>query len=209
MLITGKDQRMESVLNINDHNPCLETIIESSISSIIEALGEDLKRDGLKSTPIRVRKTLQFLTKGYTEDPVKIVNGALFASDAEDMVVVRNINFFSLCEHHMLPFFGKCHIAYLPNRKILGLSKFPRIVEIFARRLQIQEHLTNQVAECIMQVTQAKGVAVWIEAQHLCLMIRGVEKQLSDTITLSKVGLFQSCPTLYEQFLNIVKGPYK
>lgn len=205
-----------NVLKMGDHKACSEMliesstiveskIVESSITSILEALGEDLDRDGLRDTPSRVSKSLQFLTKGYAENPFKVVNDALFESDTKDMVVIRNIEFFSLCEHHMLPFFGICHIGYLPFGKILGLSKFPRIIDIFARRLQVQEHLTKQIAECIMEVTQARGVAVWVEARHLCMMTRGVEKQLSETITLAKLGLFQDDSILHDQFMGMIR----
>src|SRR5438128_2302057 len=149
--------------------------LEALVRRQLELLGEDPKRDGLQNTPLRVSKALQFLTQGYQQDPKKVLNRALFDVKSDEMVIVKDIDFYSLCEHHLLPFFGKCHIAYLPGKKVVGLSKLPRVVEIYARRLQIQERMTNEIARTIETLIQAQGVAVVIEAQHLCMMMRGVE----------------------------------
>ena len=172
--------------------------------NLIEQIGEDPSRNGLKDTPKRAAKSFQFLTKGYSENLDEIINCALFDSDSNEMVVVKNIELYSLCEHHLLPFFGKCHIAYLPNQKILGLSKFARIVDHFSRRLQVQEHLTRQIGHCIMEATQALGVGVIIEAKHLCMMMRGVEKQNSSMTTSLMLGKFKENLSTRSEFLNLV-----
>ena len=179
--------------------------IEKQISEIIQALGEDPTRQGLKDTPKRASKALEFLTQGYHQDLSKIINNALFESDMDEMVIVKDIELYSLCEHHLLPFIGKCHVAYLPNGKVLGLSKIARIVDVFARRLQIQEQLTKQIAECILSVTQAKGVGVVIEAKHLCMMMRGAQKQNSEMTTSMMLGTFRRDDRTRSEFLSLIK----
>jgi GTP cyclohydrolase IA len=173
---------------------------------ILSRLGEDPNRDGLLTTPARVEKSMTFLTKGYDEDPARVLHGALFDVDYDEMVIVKDVEMFSLCEHHMLPFFGKVHVAYIPNGKVIGLSKIPRLVEIFARRLQVQERLTRQVADAIQEAIKPQGVGVVIEARHLCMMMRGVEKQHSSTVTSAMVGCFRQKETRSE-FLSLVRQP--
>src|SRR5881398_2798754 len=157
--------------------------LEALVRRELQLVGEDPKRDGLRDTPSRVAKSLEFLTKGYDQNPKTVLNDALFDATSDEMVIVKDIDFYSLCEHHMLPFFGKCHIAYLPTRKVVGLSKLPRLVEVYARRLQIQERMTQQIASGLQDLIGAQGVGVVVEAQHLCMMMRGVEKQNSYAIT--------------------------
>lgn len=178
--------------------------MEQQFATIIESLGEDLTREGLRNTPQRAAKALRFLTQGYNQDVDSIVNGAIFESDMDEMVIVKNIEVYSLCEHHLLPFIGKCHIAYLPQGKIIGLSKIPRIVDMFARRLQVQEKLTQQIAECVLRVTKASGVGVIIEAKHLCMMMRGVEKQNSVMTTSMMLGSFRKDSGTRSEFLNLL-----
>ena len=173
--------------------------------TIIQGLGEDPDREGLQNTPMRAAKAMQFLTRGYQQDLEELVNNAVFESAMDEMVVIQDIELYSMCEHHMLPFIGKCHIAYLPQGKVLGLSKFARIVDMYARRLQIQENLTRQIAEAIESVTQAKGVAVVIEAQHMCMMMRGVEKQNSVMKTSSMLGSFREDLKTRDEFLGLLK----
>ena len=173
--------------------------------AIIESVGEDIHRDGLTGTPLRAAKAMQYLTRGYTQSLEEIVNGAVFESDISEMVVIKDIELYSLCEHHMLPFIGKCHIGYLPDGKVLGLSKFARIVDMFARRLQIQENMTKQIADAIMEVTGAKGVAVVIEAQHMCMMMRGVEKQNSSMTSSVMKGLMKDRQSTREEFLQFIR----
>jgi len=180
--------------------------MESWYKKLIEEIGEDPNREGLRDTPKRASKAFKFLTKGYQDDIKKIVNNAVFASDASDMVVVKNIELYSMCEHHLLPFFGKCHVGYIPNGKVLGISKVARIVDIFGRRLQIQENLTKQIAETIQKYTDAHGVAVVIEAQHLCMMMRGVEKQNSEMITSCVLGELHDDPATRAEFFALIKG---
>lgn len=177
--------------------------LEKSFSEIISSLGEDTTRNGLVDTPRRAAAAIRFLTRGYNQTLEEIVNGAIFDSDMDEMVVVKNIELYSLCEHHMLPFIGKCHVAYIPNGKIIGLSKVARVIDYYARRLQVQERLTKQIAECMMEVTQAKGVGVIIEAQHLCMMMRGVEKQNSLMKTSMMLGLFRSNSHTRSEFLTL------
>lgn len=172
--------------------------------AILEGLGEDSSREGLQDTPQRAAKAMQFLTKGYQQTLEEIVNGAIFESDNDQMVIVKDIELYSLCEHHLLPFIGKCHIAYLPNGKVLGLSKFARIVDMFARRLQIQENLTRQVAEAVQSITGAKGVAVIIESKHMCMMMRGVEKQNSSMNTSVMLGAFRESQATRSEFLTLM-----
>lgn len=177
---------------------------EDIYREILRRFDEDPTRDGLLRTPERMEKSLKFLTKGYGENPAKVLNGALFDVDYDEMVIVKDIEMFSLCEHHMLPFFGKVHVAYIPNGKVIGLSKIPRLVEVFARRLQVQERLTRQIADAIDEAIHPQGVGVVIEARHLCMMMRGVEKQNSSTVTSAMVGVFQKQNTRAE-FLSLVK----
>jgi GTP cyclohydrolase I len=171
---------------------------------LLSRMGEDPSRDGLLATPDRVEKSMAFLTKGYKEDSTKILRGALFDEDYDEMVLVKDIEMFSLCEHHMLPFFGKVHVAYIPKGKVIGLSKIPRLVEVFARRLQVQERLTRQIADAIQEAIAPQGVGVVIEARHLCMMIRGIEKQHSSTVTSAMVGCFRQKETRSE-FLSLVR----
>jgi GTP cyclohydrolase I len=173
---------------------------------LISRLGEDPGRDGLLSTPARVEKSMAHLTKGYDEDPKKILRQALFDVDYDEMVIVKDIEMFSLCEHHMLPFFGRVHVAYIPNGKVIGLSKIPRLVEVFARRLQVQERLTRQIADAIQDAIDPQGVGVVIEARHMCMMMRGIEKQQSSTVTSAMVGCFRQKETRSE-FLALVRQP--
>ena len=178
---------------------------EDLYTELITRLGEDPGRDGLIKTPQRTEQAMTYLTKGYQEDPEKILRGALFDVDYDEMVIVRDIEVFSLCEHHMLPFFGKVHVAYIPNGKVIGLSKIPRLVEVFARRLQVQERLTRQIADSIQEAIEPRGVGVVIEARHLCMMMRGVEKQHSSTVTSAMLGVFHEQNTRTE-FLSLVQS---
>ena len=181
--------------------------MEEHYRALIQAVGEDPSREGLVvDTPGRAARALQFLTQGYAQSADAIVNGAIFESSNNEMVIVRDIELYSLCEHHLLPFIGKAHVAYLPNGKVIGLSKIPRIVDMFARRLQIQENLTQQIAECLQQMTDALGVAVVIEAKHLCMMMRGVEKQNSSMSTSMMLGRFREDPRTRSEFLTLLKG---
>jgi len=173
---------------------------------ILSRLGEDPDRDGLTMTPTRVEKSMAFLTKGYEQDPKKILREAMFDVDYDEMVIVKDIEMFSLCEHHMLPFFGRVHVAYIPNGKVVGLSKIPRLVEVFARRLQVQERMTRQIADAIQDAIEPQGVGVVIEARHLCMMMRGIEKQNSSTVTSAMVGCFRQKETRSE-FLSLVRQP--
>jgi GTP cyclohydrolase I len=179
--------------------------LEKHVRGILQELGEDPDRDGLERTPHRVARSYRFLTKGYSEDPVTILNNALFDVSYDEMVLVKDIDFFSLCEHHMLPFFGRAHVAYIPNGKVVGLSKIPRLVEMFARRLQVQERLTMQIAETIEKVLKPTGVAVVVESVHLCMMMRGVEQQNAFAITSSLKGLFQSDSKTRSEFMELIR----
>jgi GTP cyclohydrolase IA len=174
------------------------------VTRILVMLGEDPRRDGLRNTPERVEKALQFMTQGYQKDVDRLLNGALFPMEYDEMVIVKDIDFFSLCEHHLLPFFGKCHVGYLPNKKVVGLSKIPRIVDAFSRRLQVQEHLTVQIAETLMKKLGAQGVGVVMEAQHLCMMMRGVEKQNTVAVTSHMLGDFRTQQQTREEFLKLI-----
>ena len=178
--------------------------LEKAYASIIDSVGEDLDRPGLKDTPSRAAKAMQFLTQGYNQDINEIVNDALFPTTSNEMVIVKNIELYSLCEHHLLPFIGKCHVAYLPCDSVLGLSKVARIVDVFARRLQIQEHLTQQIAETILEITNARGVGVIIESQHMCMMMRGVEKQNSVMTTSYMLGAFRDKQGTRSEFLSLI-----
>lgn len=179
--------------------------LEQHYKHIIHAIGEDVQRDGLQKTPLRAAKAFEYLTQGYQQDLDTIVNGALFESDADEMIIVKDIELYSLCEHHLLPFIGKCHIGYIPNGKILGLSKFARIVDLYARRLQTQENLSSLIAAAIEQVTNAKGVAVMLEAKHLCMMMRGVEKQNSVMKTSVMKGSFRDRELSRNEFLQLIR----
>tara|TARA_R100001039_G_C1853696_1_gene115095 strand:- start:752 stop:1432 length:681 start_codon:yes stop_codon:yes gene_type:complete len=187
---------------IQDHATVMT--IETAYSEIISAIGEDLSRPGLRDTPLRAAKAIQFLTRGYQQNIDDVINNAMFPSDSEEMVIVKNIELYSMCEHHMLPFIGKCHVAYLPKGKVIGLSKIARIVDVFARRLQIQENLTKEIAEVIINKTGAAGAAVIIEAQHMCMMMRGVEKQNSVMTTSCMLGAFRSSQNTRNEFLSLI-----
>ena len=178
--------------------------IASHLKAVISALGEEPDRDGLRSTPQRAEKALRFLTSGYTADIQKVVNGALFEVKYDEMVIVKDIEFFSLCEHHLLPFYGKIHVAYLPGKRVIGLSKIPRLVDVFARRLQIQERLTQQLAETIQGLVNPRGVGVICEARHFCMMMRGVEKQHSGAVTSAMLGAFRENKGTRDEFLSLV-----
>ena len=181
--------------------------MEQAFRTILKQVGEDPEREGLRDTPSRAAKAMEFLTKGYGETLESLVNDALFASDTSEMILVQDIELYSICEHHMLPFIGKCHVAYLPTGRVLGLSKVARIVDMYARRLQIQENLTKQIAEAIASVTGAAGVGVIIEAQHMCMMMRGVEKQNSMMKTSMMLGQFQANQSTRMEFLSILGLP--
>ena len=178
---------------------------EELVREMLVRLGEDPEREGLLRTPARVHKAFEFLTRGYNEDPETMLKNALFTVSYDEMVIVKDVEMFSLCEHHMLPFFGKVHVAYIPNGKVIGLSKIPRLIEIFSRRLQIQERLTTQIAETIQKVIQPQGVGVVIEARHLCMMMRGVEKQHSSTVTSAMLGVFKTQLQTRNEFLSLVR----
>ena len=180
--------------------------MQELIKNLLVALGEDPNREGLVNTPKRVAKAYEFLTSGYRADIDQVLNNALFTVDYSEMVIVKDIDFYSLCEHHLLPFFGKCHVAYIPSNKVIGLSKIPRLVDVFARRLQVQERLTNQVADTIRDAIKPLGVAVVIEATHLCMSMRGVEKQNSEMITSSVLGTFRESEATRDEFLALI-GP--
>jgi GTP cyclohydrolase I len=179
--------------------------IEGYVEGMLKELGEDPARDGLVKTPSRVAKAMRFFTQGYQQDPVAILNGALFDVDYDEMVLVKDIDFYSMCEHHMVPFFGRAHVGYIPNGKVVGLSKIPRTVEMFARRLQVQERLTMQIAQTLEDVLQPQGVGVVVEAKHLCMMSRGVEKQNSFAITSSMRGTFESNSKTRSEFMELIR----
>ncbi|MEP3209828.1 MAG: GTP cyclohydrolase I FolE [Maribacter sp.] len=191
--------------NLEEYNLEITDEVRERYSSIIEEIGEDVAREGLLKTPERAAKAMLFLTQGYQQDAAEILRGAMFKEDYDDMVIVKGIELYSLCEHHMLPFFGKAHIAYIPNGQIVGLSKLPRIVDVFARRLQVQERLTHDILECINDTLKPKGVAVVIEAAHMCMMMRGVQKQNSVTTTSGFRGQFEKIETRNE-FLKLISS---
>ena len=182
-----------------------KTSLTGLVTEVLKALGEDPKREGLEKTPDRVERSLRFLTGGYKKDARKVINGAVFEEQYDEMVLLRDIDIFSLCEHHLLPFYGKCHIAYIPKGKVIGLSKLPRIVEVFSRRLQIQERLTTQIADCLMENLRPYGVGVVIEALHLCMAMRGVEKQESVAVTSAMLGVFREDRGTRQEFLDLIR----
>ncbi len=184
-----------------------EKKLEDAVTTILKELGEDPAREGLLKTPSRVAKSLQFLTEGYKQDPKEILNQALFTTSNDEMVLVRDIEFYSMCEHHMLPIIGRAHVAYIPDGKVVGLSKIPRIVNVFARRLQIQEQLTEQIADAISQTIKPKGVAVVVHARHMCMEMRGVEKINSTTVSSALRGLFKSDQRTRNEFYNLINTP--
>ena len=194
---------MEAYKNLEEYNIEVTNEVKERFSKIIDEIGEDVSREGLVKTPERAAKAMLFLTQGYQQDAAKILKGAMFKEDYDDMVIIKDIELYSLCEHHMLPFFGKAHIAYIPNGHIVGLSKIPRIVDVFARRLQVQERLTHDILECINSTLKPQGVAVVIEASHMCMMMRGVQKQNSVTTTSGFRGQFEKIETRNE-FLKLI-----
>lgn len=187
--------------SLTQTTPDIRTLIEQLLISV----GEDPSREGLEKTPERVEKAFKFMTKGYQEDVDDVLNGALFSIDYDEMVIVKDIDFYSLCEHHLLPFFGKCHVAYIPNGKIVGLSKIPRLVEVFSRRLQVQERLTVQIAEALEARLQPQGVAVVVDGFHLCMMMRGVQKQNAYATTSSMLGVFRNQQNTRQEFLQLLR----
>ena len=178
---------------------------EATIRLLLRLMGEDPHRPGIRRTPLRVKQSLQFLTSGYRQDPAKLFKRAVAKARSDEMVIVKDIDFFSVCEHHLLPFFGRCHVGYLPNGRIIGLSKIPRLVDCFARRLQVQERLTNQIAETLQERLQPQGVAVVMEARHLCMMMRGVAKQNSTMVTSAMLGRFRTDPKTRSEFFALIK----
>jgi GTP cyclohydrolase I len=180
--------------------------IERLVEQLLKELGEDPHREGLERTPVRVAAAMRYLTSGYDKDPREILNDALFVEEYDEMVIVKDIDVTSLCEHHLLPFIGKCHVAYMPARKIVGLSKIPRLVDMFARRLQVQERLTTQIANTLDEVLQPRGVAVVMEAVHLCMLMRGVEKQNSKAVTSAMLGAFRDRPETRAEFMELIKA---
>ena len=179
--------------------------LQKVVARQLELIGEDPQRDGLQRTPLCVAKAFEFLTQGYGKNLNEILNDALFDAKSDEMIIVKDIDFYSLCEHHMLPFFGKCHVAYLPGKKIIGLSKLPRLVDMFARRLQVQERMTHQIADAIQSLLKVQGVGVVVEAQHLCMMMRGVEKQNSYAITSAMLGRFRDDARTRGEFLDLIR----
>lgn len=196
---------MKNYEKIEQYNTETTEILSNNYKTIIENLGEDVTREGLKKTPERVAKAMQYLTHGYGLDPLEILKSALFTEDHQQMIVVKDIEVYSMCEHHMLPFFGNAHVAYIPNGKIVGLSKIPRIVDAFARRMQVQERLTDQIKDCIQAALEPLGVAVVIEAQHMCMQMRGIQKQNSVTTTSSFTGAFEKDKTRKE-FISLISN---
>ena len=188
-----------------DGRPSDSQDVRDLVTRLLVLLGEDPKRTSLQGTPERIEKALRFMTQGYRQDVDQLLNGALFPIDYDEMVIVKDIDFFSLCEHHLIPFFGRCHVGYLPNKRVVGLSKIPRIVDLFSRRLQVQERLTVQIAETLQSKLNAHGVGVVMEARHLCMMMRGVEKQNTVAVTSSMLGVFRTQIQTREEFLNLIR----
>ena len=195
----------DEIEQLEDLASTLADPITGAVRKMIAEIGEDPDREGIQKTPARVAKSLRFLTSGYQQDIDKILNGALYSVAYDEMVIVKDIEIFSMCEHHLLPFFGRCHVAYVPNGKVIGLSKIPRIVDVYARRLQVQERLTVQIAETIMEKIKPQGVGVIIEARHLCMIMRGVEKQNSIAVTSHMLGVFRDCDLTRSEFLRLVR----
>ena len=189
---------------VDDFDEVGETSLDTVIAELITGLGEDVSREGMVKTPQRVERSLRFLTSGYAQDPRTVINGALFAAESSEMVVLTGIEFYSLCEHHMLPFFGTASIGYVPGDKILGLSKFARVVDVFARRMQVQERMTSQIADALDEILEPQGVAVVTRASHLCMMMRGVEKQGSMTVTSAMRGIFRDDARTRQEFLQAI-----
>ena len=202
-LVRKPSAELDSKEHFDEVGDC---VLDTLIADLITGLGEDVTREGLLKTPQRVERSLRFLTNGYSMDVDTVINGALFEAEGSEMVVVKNIEFYSLCEHHMLPFFGKAHIAYIPNKTIMGLSKFARITDVFARRMQVQERMTTQIADTLVEVLEPKGIAVVTEASHLCMMMRGVEKQGSSTRTTAMRGVFKDDPRTRQEFLEAIRS---
>ena len=200
-------KEMKSYEKIEQYDTEITAVLADNYRKIIEDLGEDVSREGLEKTPERVAKAMQYLTHGYELDPLEILKSAMFTEDHRQMIVVKDIEVYSMCEHHMLPFFGKAHVAYIPNGKIVGLSKIPRIVDAFARRMQVQERLTDQIKNCIQEALDPLGVAVVIEAQHMCMQMRGIQKQNSVTTTSSFTGAFEKDKTRKE-FINLIANKF-
>ena len=193
-------------MSISSETSLTSASYEELMRELLVRLGEDPDREGLKETPVRVKKAMQHLTSGYKQCPETLLKGALFSVSYDEMVIVKDIEMFSLCEHHMLPFFGKVHVAYIPKGRVLGLSKIPRLVEVFSRRLQIQERMTTEIAETIQRVIEPQGVGVVIEARHLCMMMRGVEKQHSATVTSAMFGCFREEQQTRNEFLSLIRA---
>ena len=202
--MTNADDELRQLKAVLEVPPTKEW--EYTIRLLLRLIGEDPTREGLRRTPLRVKQSLQFLTSGYRQDPAKILNRSFAQVKHDEMIIVKEIDFFSLCEHHVLPFFGKCHIAYVPDKKILGLSKIPRLVDAFAHRLQVQERLTTQIAEAINEHVKPLGVACVIEASHLCLMMRGVQKQNARAVTSSMLGAFRTSEKTRAEFLTLIRS---
>jgi GTP cyclohydrolase I len=199
--------RADELARLEEHEgPAGSDPVEEAVRGILRELGEDPTRDGLLKSPQRVARSLRYLTCGYGQDVDKVLNGALYEVAYDEMVIVKDIEMFSLCEHHLLPFFGRCHVAYIPDKKVIGLSKIPRLVDVFAHRLQVQERLTNQIAETIMEKIKPQGVGVVIEAKHLCMIMRGVEKQNSVAVTSAMLGVFRDEQETREEFLALVRA---
>ncbi|MCH8266215.1 MAG: GTP cyclohydrolase I FolE [Acidobacteria bacterium] len=196
----------KSRLQVTQKGTATDDPLRSAARQLLVALGEDPDREGLTGTPDRIAETLRHLTSGYQMKLDQVLNGALYSVSYDEMVIVKDIELFSLCEHHLLPFFGKCHVAYVPGKKVIGLSKIPRVVDMFARRLQVQERLTNQIAETLQETIHPQGVGVVIEARHLCMMMRGVEKQHSQAVTSAMLGVFREQQQTREEFLSLVMG---
>ena len=201
---TKQTRKQIADIDLADDQPSAQGAIADLMRSMIAMIGEDPNREGLRRTPERFEQALRYLTSGYRQDATKILNHAVFSVCYDEMVVLKDIDVFSLCEHHVLPFFGKCHVAYLPDKKVVGLSKIPRLVNMFARRLQIQERLTNQIANAIQESIKPLGVGVVIEARHLCMAMRGVEKQRSEAVTSAMLGAFRDNPQTREEFLALI-----
>ena len=200
-------KEMKSYEKLEQYDAEVTETLAGNYKTIIDTLGEDVDREGLEKTPERVAKAMQYLTHGYGLDPLEIIKSAMFTEDHRQMIVVKDIEVYSMCEHHMLPFFGKAHVAYIPNGKIVGLSKIPRIVDAFARRMQVQERLTDQIKDCIQEALEPLGVAVVIEAQHMCMQMRGIQKQNSVTTTSSFTGAFEKDKTRKE-FINLIANKF-